>query len=340
MFSCSSIIFLLLSLLVFVESAPPVPPNSLQSSSFQMLPSCMVNYCPQIPNPVCGTNGATYPNLCHLRYVQRCQNKPLLSLAHYGNCGSTTPCSTPCKKIKNPVCGSDRKTYDNTCLLDKEKRCKNRPYLRIVHYGACAPCKVKCPTESKKVCGSDGKTYDSICELNNVQRCENKPFLYLDYIGSCRPCWIAPCLKIDKPVCGSDGNTYDSKCHLEREKSCRTKIYLYLAYEGKCSPPSCRVKCPFTLRMASVCGTDGKTYVSECELNNVKKCENKPDLKVDYPGFCRLTPACMVYCGMKYMPVCGTDKKTYRNTCLLGRTRHCEKKWDLNVDYFGPCHKI
>jgi len=343
MFSNWSISFVLLSLVVFVASVPLLPPGTFGMSpqlTSQMMPNCMIP-CPLTRNPVCGTDRITYRNLCQLNFVRRCQNKPLLSLANYGECSSTTSCSVPCPKINNPVCGSDGKTYESTCHLDKEKRCKNKPLLRIANYGSCtAPaCRVKCPFTlfPRRVCGSDGKTYSSLCELNNVKRCDKKPDLYVEYPGYCRQCMIAPCPKIDKPVCGSDGKTYDSNCHLNREKACKNKFYLYVAYQGKCSSSSCRKTCPFTLRMQRVCGSDGKTYVSECELNNAKKCENKPDLTVAYPGICRLTPQCMVYCRMNYMPVCGTDKKTYRNICLLSRTRNCEKKWKLTIDYFGPC---
>ena len=48
---------------------------------------------------------------------------------------SVIGCERPCPKIFKPVCGSDRKTYNNICLFNIAK-CKNSS-LRIEGRGQC-----------------------------------------------------------------------------------------------------------------------------------------------------------------------------------------------------------
>ena len=45
-------------------------------------------------------------------------------------------CDLKCSRIYKPVCGSDGKTYNSECLLEREK-CVKRLFIQIARIGAC-----------------------------------------------------------------------------------------------------------------------------------------------------------------------------------------------------------
>lgn len=68
--------------------------------------------------------------------------------------------------------------------------------------------------------------------------------------------------------------------------------------------------CPFIYQ--PVCGTDGKTYSNECELNCAAEKDNC--IQLASRGSC-VEMGCI--CTQEYLPVCGSDGKTYSNNCEL-----------------------
>ena len=94
---------------------------------------------------------------------------------------------------KEPVCGSDNRTYINACLL-KCASCQN-PAQNIQEQckGQC-PCKncnAVCPDIWNPVCGSNGQTYSNPCHLD-VTACLNPGLnITLQCQGEC-PCNIPP----------------------------------------------------------------------------------------------------------------------------------------------------
>merc|ERR1711872_367611 len=100
-----------------------------------------------------GSDGKTYKNLC-LFAIEKCQarkTKKIITMKQVGSCGQPPPadCSRRCPKTKQHVCGSDRKTYTNVCLLLVEKCKANKVKKDIIvkKRGFCKKdgCTRKCP---------------------------------------------------------------------------------------------------------------------------------------------------------------------------------------------------
>ncbi|XP_066956641.1 serine protease inhibitor dipetalogastin-like isoform X1 [Macrobrachium rosenbergii] len=96
-------------------------------------PECSAQNCERIANPVCGSDGRTYENMCVLRN-RACVDNSLLRL-HDGPC-SAQRCGEACPAIADPVCGSDGITYPNHCILINEA-CRARSNVVKAFDGAC-----------------------------------------------------------------------------------------------------------------------------------------------------------------------------------------------------------
>lgn len=186
-------------------------------------------------------------------------------------CVCSPTCKEGKKRPKGPVCGSDGRTYRNTCRL-KKKSCKQKlRNLSVGYYGVCqSSCdKIRCP---------DSKT----CLLDQ------------NLTPHCVHCSKRKCSSIPKArqVCGSDGLTYKSACYL-REAACLAGKAIPIAYKGSCKEnvtcndihcqdrqqcladteaagrPRC-VVCSAACRPkylhGPVCGTNNSTYQTWCHM--------------------------------------------------------------------------
>eukprot|EP00794_Sanderia_malayensis_P009772 gene9772-10771_t len=108
------------------------------------------------------------------------------------------------------------------------------------------------------------------------------------------------------PVCGSNGKTYSSKCQLLRE-SCRKKG-LVVEYKGQCKKYCVGVRC--AQKEVCVADKDGNSYC--------------------------ISTRCPTACPSGLNQICGTDKKTYRNECLLKKAS-CEGGRKISLAYLGQC---
>lgn len=286
---------------------PPEPPRRL----------CIIP-CTNEYEPVCGLDGKTYTNNCHLICYSNTE------LAHKGccnqdNCPYPPPgpmseppirlCFAPCTNECKPVCGKDGITYRNSCYLTcnsntdfdyegpcKQKECGVKPPFPLIP-SKIRFCKKPCTNECKPVCGKNGKNYRNFCYLN----CNSNT--QLAYHGFCKK----KCQDIYQPVCGEDGKTYPNACEAEVNG-------VKIVSQGPC-------KCICPLFVNEVCGVDGVTYRNACHAN----CAG---VKIKFNHAC---VDCSQKCITNYIPVCGSDGLTYRNLCEL----FCIYKLQLKQD--GAC---
>ncbi|CAL7951552.1 unnamed protein product [Xylocopa violacea] len=248
--------------------------------------------CEPVMRPVCARGGKTYTSLCELKR-QACLTKANIEVAYAGTCGSKGPCSEKichwgaicaeiggtaicecptCPAEFQPVCGNDGISYGNECKLRLEG-CKHRREIGVLYQGLCNGCEnkkcdfyaecesdsageAKCvcpskcessgkePADAEKVCGSDGVTYANECSLK-MASCTSQVHISLNYVGDCELCARVEC-------------EYGAHC-----------------MAGVCVCPD---ECPES-DGKPVCGSDVKTYPSECELQKAA-CGRDPKLPV------------------------------------------------------------
>lgn len=87
--------------------------------------------CGAINQPVCGSDGITYSNLCKLNCAAE-KNKCISKFSDK-ECQDDCICAT----VVQYVCASDGKTYQNECQLKCAARKKHMPCLKKVKNGKC-----------------------------------------------------------------------------------------------------------------------------------------------------------------------------------------------------------
>ena len=143
------------------------------------------------------------------------------------------------------------------------------------------------------MCASDGKTYSNLCLFNNAKCQANK---------------TGGILKI------------------KAQGPCRNKTAKSIKERSKCSARLADCVQVGNSTKHSVCGSDNKTYQSFCFFRGAR-CQakqNNNNLTVLYKGECgnpktKKAEDCPLarQCGNHEDPICGSDKKTYRNTCVF-----------------------
>ncbi|KAF3860082.1 hypothetical protein F7725_000337 [Dissostichus mawsoni] len=299
----------------------------VESITRQSIFSPLPESCPPGGEPLCASDGHTYPSECAMEATGRRKGIKLNARC------SCDPIE--CDGTYKPVCGKDVQTYTNDCMRRKTE-CLSKTLISIKHLGPCdlsipSPCLVK-------VCD-----HGAVCVVQNGEPVCECP---------------EACPQTSDPVCGSDGHSYGSPCEM-RAMGCALQKAIHIQHKGPCDD-SC-ANCSFGAICDAqsgqcvcasecveshqpVCGSDGSTYNSECELH-VRACKQQMDLRVVSQGdtVCAWGARCvknMCEClqcsGEAFSPVCGSDGTTYNNECEL-RTASCEQKRKIDAAKPGSC---
>nr|XP_009940178.1 PREDICTED: agrin [Opisthocomus hoazin] len=250
--------------------------------------------CPPKKELVCGDDGVTYDNECVMARSGAVRGLEIQKVRS-GQCQQQDKCKDECKF--NAVCLNRRGTA--RCSCDR----------------------VTCDGAYRPVCARDSRTYSNDCERRKAE-CHQKAAIPVKHRGPCDLGAPSPCLSVEctfgatcvvknqeavcecqqvcqgryDPVCGSDNRTYGNACELD-SMACVLKREIKVKHKGPCDrcgkcqfgaiceAETGRCVCPTECVPSAqpVCGTDGNTYGSECELH-VRACTQQANILVAAQG--------------------------------------------------------
>ncbi|XP_033105664.1 agrin-like [Anneissia japonica] len=285
--------------------------------------------CGDCPRPyasdaVCGSDSRTHPSVCWLDKLA-CITHTNIQPVHMGKCVSRT--SSVVSVPEAPEVEPEE---------PEPRPIKTKPNRKEPKYSSCTPCIVADYGQNDIACGSDGHDYPSSCHIE-LKACAYKIDLTVAHIGGCtdeeKPKRKKQTFSVIIPEIEVQSTTPRPPPIFEPEEE----------ETGSGNYELCG-ECPVTAYDDIVCGSDGKTYASRCNLQRIA-CLRNNDISFAYNGECPVgarhiynvnepCPSCSL--PSSWEQVCGTDGQTYPSECLLN-VKACIKGIDIRVKHEGQC---
>ncbi|BET00155.1 Kazal-type serine protease inhibitor domain [Nesidiocoris tenuis] len=284
------------------------------------LAECECVSCGSEYEPVCGSDGVSYSNLCRLKR-EACLKNKRIDVLYPGLCDG---------------CESKKCEFHATCVTDGagEARCV---------------CNNNCSAATgEQVCGTDGITYKNECELK-LTACQNKMNIQVQYKGDCESCagvvcqYKATCMGGHcvcprdcsaaplEQVCGSNLVTYESQCELQKRGCELNDATLDVLFYGSCERRSHRpvIGIPVTTPLS--------TSFERNDVCRDVRCDFDATCEPDAEGYPRCV--CLFGCG-EASPgeaVCGSDLTLYPSSCHM-KAEACARQTDIRARPIELCH--
>ena len=262
---------------------------------------CDISCFGEPSEPICGSDGVTYLNLCQLKKTQ-CEKQIPISMQYMGLCSVNT--RFDCKDDTD--CDSVGQVCDNG----------------VCKCGVCDNNDIR----STDICGSDGNTYQSRCHLNRRACLENRFDLSVQSLGVCKVC--EPVYWSGEPTNNSRycQNSSCRQCPVDPTEASVCDYSTKITYRSECF-----AKCSGASERDLVEGTCEEQFRAEL-LNDCPECETK---ECKFSGSEKIC-SCSI-CPDVDQPVCGSDGQTYPSNCVLLRTNCENPKLNVRKLHDGKC---